>query len=199
MSFSSHDIAKPHGSNFNVSLVLRTNKADGLLLQLRRPVKEVEGEEGGGEAEWDVYFSVYLAMGRVLVSSLPNSAPLTAPVFVSTGESQLLQVEVQQRKVVFEHGGLRYGLGEIPAVSISGGDRAYVGGLPGNMDPEGWGGHYKGCLQDLRLDSVHLAADSRRSSEETAAYWSREVSHVTDGCVSDDACKVGKHDGCWSR
>lgn len=184
-SFSSYDVLKSHGSNFNVSLVLRTIKPDGLLFQLRRPIEEEEEEE-----KWAVYFSVYIEMGRVFVSSLPNSTPLSAPGFVCTGQRQFIQVEVQHGKVIFEHGGLRYGIGEITAVTVDSGDRAYVGGLPGNMDSDAWGGNYKGCLQDLRLDSVHLVVDSWEGFDETDVYLSSDVLNITQGCVSDDTCKV---------
>lgn len=181
LSFSAYDIHTHHGSNFNVSFFLRTLKLDGLLFQLRRPTEE---------EEWGVYFSVYLGMGRIFVSSLPNSASLTAPVFVSTGEWQLLQVEVRHRQVIFEHAGLRYGIGELPEVNVNSGDQAYVGGLPQNMDSEVWGGYYKGCLQDLRLNSVRLDVDSQKSSDEEEVNLSSEVLNVKEGCVSDDTCEV---------
>lgn len=183
MSFSAFDVSKDRGSNFNVSFLMRSLKPDGLLFQLRRPT-----EEEGGE----VYFSIYLGMGRVFVSSLPNSASLTAPVFVTTGEKQFLQVEVQHRQVIFEHAGLRYGIGEIPEVNVASGDQAYVGGLPGDLDSDVWGGHYKGCLQDFRLDSVHLHVDAWNSSDEEEVYLPSDAENVKEGCVSDDTCKVGK-------
>lgn len=182
MSFSAYDVGKHHGSNFNVSFFLRSLKPDGLLFQLRRPT-----EEDGGE----VYFSVYLGMGRVFVSSLPNSASLTAPIFVTTGEKQLLQVEVQHRQVIFEHAGLRYGIGEMPEVNVNSGDQVYVGGLPGDLNTDVWGGHYKGCLQDLRLDSVHLDVDAWNSSGEEEVYLPSDAENVKTGCISDDTCKVG--------
>lgn len=165
-----------------MSFFLRTLKPDGLLFQLRRSTEE-EGEE--------VYFSVYLGMGRVFVSSLPNSAPLTAPVFVTTGEKQLLQVEVRHRQVIFEHAGLRYGIGEIPEVNVNSGDQAYVGGLPGDLEADVWGGHYKGCLQDLRLDSVHLDVDAWNVSDDEGVYLPSDAENVQKGCASDDTCKVG--------
>lgn len=182
MSFSVYDVGKSHGSNFNVSFFLRSLKPDGLLFQLRRPTEEEEGE---------VYFSVYMGMGRVFVSSLLNSAPLTAPIFVTTGEKHLLQVEVQHRMVIFEHAGLRYGIGEIPEVNVNSGDQAYVGGLPGDWESDVWGGHYKGCLQDLRLDSVHLDVDAWNSSDEEEVYLPSAAENVTKGCISDNTCKVG--------
>lgn len=182
MSFSAYDVGKSHKSNFNVSFFLRSLKPDGLVFQLRKPTEEEEGE---------VYFSIYLGMGRVFVSSLPNSGPLTAPIFVTTGEKQLLQVEVQHRQVIFEHAGLRYGIGEIPEVKVDSGDQAYVGGLPGDWDSDVWGGPYKGCLQDLRLDSVHLDVDAWNSSDEEEVYLPSNAENVKKGCVSDDTCKVG--------
>uniref|UniRef100_A0A673CV19 Crumbs cell polarity complex component 2 n=1 Tax=Sphaeramia orbicularis TaxID=375764 RepID=A0A673CV19_9TELE len=181
VSFSAYDIGKSHSSSFNVSFLLRSLKPDGLLFQLRRPT-------GGDEGE--VYFSIYLLMGRVLVSSLVHSAPLTAPVFVTTGEKQLVQVEVQQRQVIFEHGGLRYGIGEVPEVNVNSEDRAYVGGLPGSWDSDAWGGHFKGCLQDLRLDSVHLDVDAWNSSNEEEVYLPSDAENVKEGCISDDTCKT---------
>lgn len=179
MSFSSYDVGGSHGDSFQLSFLLRTLKLDGLLFQLRSPF--------GGE----VYFSVYLGMGRVFVSSLPMSAPLTAPIFVTNGEKQLLQVEVQKQQVIFEHAGLRYRIGEIPEVNVVPGDQAYVGGLPGDWDSGPWGGHFKGCLQDLRLDSVHLDVDAWNSSDKDNVYFPSDAEHVQRGCISDDTCKVG--------
>lgn len=181
MSFSSYDVAESHGNNFKVSCFLRSLKPDGLLFQLRRPTEEGE-----------VYFSVYLGMGRVFVSSLPNSTPLTAPIFVTTGEKQLLQVEIENKQVIIEHAGLRYGIGEIPEVNVNSGDQAYVAGLPGDLDSSPWGGHYKGCLQDLRLDSVHLDVDAWNSSDDEEVYLPSDAENVEKDCISDDTCKVRK-------
>lgn len=173
-----------------MSFFLRSLKLGGLLLQLRRPA-ELEGGQ--------VYFSVYLGMGRVFVSSLPNGAALTAPVFVITGEKQLLQVEVQHGQVIFEHAGLRYGIGQIPEVSVNSGDQVYVGGLPGNLDSDVWGGNYKGCLQDIRLDSVHLDVNAWNSSGEEEVYLPSDAENITMDCISDDTCKVRNYNLLWSQ
>lgn len=141
------------------------------------------------EEEGDVYFSVYLRMGRVFISSLPNSPSWTAPVYLTNGDKQFLSVEVKQRQVIFHHGGLRYDIGKIPEVTVSRGDRAYVGGLPLDWDLDRWGGHFKGCLQDLRLDSVHLDLDGGNISDELV-YLPNDAENVRNGCISDDTCKV---------
>ena len=182
VSYSAYDVRSSHRGKFSVSFFIRSLKPDGLLFQLRRPTGDDEGQ---------AYFSVYLRMGRVFVSSLPNSAPLTAPIFVANGEKQFLQVEVQHRQVIFEHAGLRYGIGEIPEVEVNSGDVAYVGGLPQRWSSEAWGGPFKGCLQDMRLDTVHLVLEAWRGSEEESLCLARDAEHVEIGCVSDDACRVG--------
>jgi len=193
VSYSAYDVGSGHvGGNFSMSFFLRTLKPDGLIFQLRRPRLDVRGQAS-------VYFSVYLGTGRVLVSSRPGSAPLTAPVFVADGVKRLLRVEVGQRgRVVFEHRGLRYGIGHIPeAEGMSGGRdaQAYVGGLPDRWrgDVGAWGGAFKGCLQDLRLDAVHLALEAWGGAEdsEESLCLAREAEHVGVGCVSDDTCRVG--------
>ncbi|XP_017289522.1 protein crumbs homolog 2a [Kryptolebias marmoratus] len=180
MSFSVYNVGQSHGSNFNVSFFLRSLKPDGLLFQLRRPTVGAEGE---------VYFSVYLSMGRVFVSSLPNGTPLIAPIFVTTGDKQFLFMEVKHGHVIVDHAGLNYGIGEIPEVTVSSGDQAYVGGLPRNWDSDKWGGHFKGCLQDLRLDLMHLDLDGWSNSNKKV-YLSSNAKNVKEGCISDNTCKI---------
>ncbi|XP_015251690.1 PREDICTED: protein crumbs homolog 2-like [Cyprinodon variegatus] len=180
VSFSSYDIKDSHGSNFSVSFFLKSVKPDGLIFQLRRPSAGDEGE---------VYFSIYLRTGRVFVSSLPDSFPLTAPVFVTNGQKQFLSVEVKHTSVIFDHAGLNFGIGEIPEVTVLGGDKAYVGGLPEGWDSDRWGGHFKGCLQDVRLDSAHLDPTGWSRSDEIV-YVSNESGNWTEGCISDDTCKT---------
>uniref|UniRef100_A0A8C5H0Y5 Crumbs cell polarity complex component 2 n=1 Tax=Gouania willdenowi TaxID=441366 RepID=A0A8C5H0Y5_GOUWI len=187
LSFSVYNVEKSHGSNFNISFLLRSLKPDGLLFQLRRPSNEDEDEE---DEEGQVYFSIHLGMGRVLVSSLPRSPPLTAPMFVASGEKEFLQVEVHQSRVVFEYAGLRYHIGELPQVNVVRGDKAFVGGLPTGWDSSRWGGHFKGCLQDLRLDTVHLLMDQWNGLDDEERYVANMVENVKETCISDNTCKV---------
>ncbi|XP_034047732.1 protein crumbs homolog 2-like [Thalassophryne amazonica] len=181
LSFSVYNIVQSLGNSFNLSFFLRSLKPYGLLFQLRRPTAKEQGE---------VYFSVYLWMGRVFVSTSPNSAPLTAPIFVTNGEKQLLQVQVRHREVIFEHAGLRYGMGDIPDVNVTVRDQAYVGGLPENWDSSVWGGHFKGCLQDFRLNTVHLDVDVWTGQDEAEIHLPTSAVSVMKGCISDNTCKM---------
>ncbi|XP_030623800.1 protein crumbs homolog 2a [Chanos chanos] len=189
ISYSSYEVADSHGSNFSVSMFLRSLRPNSLLLQLRRPVHS-EGDELVEESEAEPYFTVYLERGRVFVSSLPPATPLTAPVFLTNGEKQLVEIKVQQGQVFFKHAGLHYPIGELPEVEVMVGDVVYVGGLPEEGEAETWGGHFKGCLQDLRIDSAHLDVDAWNSTTNETVYFSSDVDNVQPGCISDDTCQA---------
>ncbi|XP_028828786.1 protein crumbs homolog 2a isoform X2 [Denticeps clupeoides] len=180
-SYVSYYVNNNHGASFNVSFFLRSLKPEGLLFQLRRK---------GSEGEEESYFSIFLQTGRLMVSSLPGTSPLTAPIFLTTGEKQLVQVELQHGQVFFKHAGLYYILGKVHEVEILEGDLAYVGGLPGERDSEIWRGDFKGCLQDLRLDDVHMDLDAWNSSVYSMVYFPNNAENVEQGCISDNTCKV---------
>ncbi|KAJ8388788.1 hypothetical protein AAFF_G00130210 [Aldrovandia affinis] len=178
VSFASYDISDGHGENISISFFLRSLKEDGLIFQLTR---------GGG-----AYFTVYLRSGLVTVS-VPPGAPASAQMFVSTGEKTLLTVELQRGLVFLRHGEHHLPLAAVGEVAVEEGDVAYVGGLPPGSNDELWGGHFKGCLQDVRLDGVRLVMDTRDVMEDSTtdqSYLPSHVHNVQQGCLSDDACQV---------
>ncbi|XP_051532915.1 protein crumbs homolog 2a [Myxocyprinus asiaticus] len=182
-SFLAFELLSDIGKNFTVSFFLRSLKMSGMLLQLRRA--GLQGTEGE-----DPYFTIFLKMGRVHVTSVAEAPVLSSPVFVCNGEKLLLHVDVQEGQVFFNHGGLRYGLGSLPELEVLGGDLVYVGGVPGEEDVTEWGGHFKGCLQDLRLDDVYLDGETWNETLRETVYISSDAENVRPGCVSDDTCKV---------
>ncbi|XP_016384198.1 protein crumbs homolog 1-like [Sinocyclocheilus rhinocerous] len=70
------------------------------------------------------------------------------------------------------------------------GDLVYVGGVPGEEGSADWGGHFKGCLQDLRLDDVHPDVEVWNSTLSETLFISSDAKNVLPGCISDDICKV---------
>lgn len=180
-SFSSFDLLADHGQNFNLSFFLRSLKPDGILLQLWEAEQAVvEGAEP--------YLTVLLQMGRVQVSTGRQS--VRSPVFVCDGHKQHIQVELQEGDVFFNHAGFRYPLGSITPVTLSAGDLIYVGGLPNEGMAGEWGGHFKGCLQDVRLDDVHLDVDAWNNTINGTAYVPSDAQNLLPGCISDDMCKT---------
>lgn len=173
----SYDVSDSHGTDFKVSFFLRSLKQDGLILQLAHPDQD------------NPYLSLFLKLGRLMVHSHPDTLPLIAPVFLTNGEKQLVEVELKDSQVFFDNGGLRYSLGVFPEVMVDAGDLAYVGGLP-EGELEEWGGYFKGCLQDFRLDTVHLDLDAWNSSVYTTVYYPNDSGNVERDCLSDDTCKV---------
>ncbi|KAG5272096.1 hypothetical protein AALO_G00161610 [Alosa alosa] len=176
LSYVSYDVTDSHGTDFKVSFFLRSLKQDGLILQLAHPDQE------------DPYLSLFLRLGRVMVLSHLDASPLIAPVFLTDGEKHLVEVDLKDGMVYFEFGGLRYSLGAFPGVEVEAGDLAHVGGLP-EGELEEWGGYFKGCLQDVRLDDVHLDLDAWNSSVYTTVYYPSDSGNVERDCLSDDTCK----------
>ncbi|XP_033947396.1 LOW QUALITY PROTEIN: protein crumbs homolog 1-like [Pseudochaenichthys georgianus] len=168
-SYVSYNISETHGQNFTISFLLRSLKHNGLLLQLRR----------GGEP----YLTLYLKEGAVAIYS-PHTTLLSEAKLVTDGSNYLVAVQVQYGHVVFPKAGNHRALGN---VSVEAGDVAYVGGLPAGMSMNAWGGHMKGCLQDIRLDHKHLTTEGLPEGVEV--YQASTTENVLPGCQSDDACK----------
>lgn len=149
---------------------MRSLKHNGLLLQLHR-----EGKP---------YLTIYLKEGTVAIYS-PHTTLLSEAKFVTDGNNNLVTVKVHYGHVVFPKAGNHRALGN---VSVEAGDVAYVGGLPAGKSMNAWGGNFKGCLQDIRLDHKHLTTEDHPEGVEV--YQASTEENVLPGCQSDDTCKV---------
>lgn len=148
---------------------MRTLKHNGMLLQLLREEKP--------------YLTIYLKEGTVAIYS-PHTTLLSEAKLVTDGNNNLVTVKVHYGHVVFPKAGNHRALGN---VSVEAGDVAYVGGLPAGKNMNTWGGNFKGCLQDIRLDHKHLSTVDQ--TEGVEMYQTR-MENVLPGCQSDDTCKV---------
>ncbi|XP_041090331.1 protein crumbs homolog 2-like isoform X2 [Polyodon spathula] len=178
-SSTSFNISSSHGSNFTVSFFLRTLKQEGLIFQLRN--------------DTGPYFTLYLKMGRINVQIL-SGPPAVAPMYCANGEKQLLTVQSNDGNVTVGQYHLDYKLTRLPSISVKAGDVAHVGGLSVEEDASAWGGYFKGCLQDLRLDNSLLEffpLENGNSSATEDMYGFRETVNVMQGCHSDDTCRSG--------
>ncbi|XP_076005623.1 protein crumbs homolog 2-like [Genypterus blacodes] len=169
-SYSTHNILETHGENFTISFLMRSLKHNGLLLQLHREEKP--------------YLTLYLKQGTVAIYS-PHTTLLSEAKLVTDGHTHLVTMIVRYGHVVFPKAGNHRALGN---VSVESGDVAYIGGLPEGKDMNAWGGNFKGCLQDIRLDQKHLTIGDHR--EKVELYPSSTEENVLQGCQSDHTCKV---------
>ncbi|XP_028852348.1 protein crumbs homolog 2b isoform X1 [Denticeps clupeoides] len=174
MSFASFPITQSHGGDFNVSFFLRSIKPSGLIFQLRR--KEV------------VYFSVYLQDSKLHVNL--HSSIRKGSTDVSTGEKLFHTVAVKDRFVFFNDEEAEFQTMSPSSIAVEAGDMAFVGGLPQREDLSPWGGFFKGCLQDIRLDHKQLFIYQNQSVRKTdPSYLPNTVYSIQPNCLSDEMCK----------
>ncbi|XP_075435479.1 protein crumbs homolog 2 isoform X2 [Ascaphus truei] len=183
-SFASFTVTQPLGATFDISAFIQTLKADGLLLQISN------GTVG--------YFSAYLQSGRIHIATL-SSQTLIFQEDVSDGKKRMINISVREGLVTITHLEKEIELGQLPSVSIAEGDLVHIGGMPPGGSIEAWGGYFKGCLQDVRLNNDRMEffpLEMEVISMHGVSYPGNS-SNVTRGCVSDDTCHLGpcRNDG----
>lgn len=152
---------------------MRSLKHSGLLLQFQREEKP--------------YLSIYLKEGSVaLYSPTVYTTLLLEARSITDGSNHLVTIKVHNGHVDFPKAGHHRALGN---VSVEAGDVAFVGGLPAGKSVKAWGGHFKGCLQDIRLDHKHLTAGAAPDGLEV---YQGSSENVLQGCQSDNTCKVNQ-------
>ncbi|XP_072242999.1 protein crumbs homolog 2b [Leuresthes tenuis] len=175
-SYSAFNISDNHGDNFTISFLMRSLKHNGLLFQFHR-----EGKP---------YLTIYLRENTVAIYS-PHTTLLSEAKSVTDGNTHLVTIKVQNGHVVFPKAGHNRALGN---VSIEAGDVAFVGGLPAGKNMNAWGGNFKGCLQDIRMDHKQLIPGDHSEGLEV---YQATSDNVLQGCHSDNTCqnKPCFHDG----
>lgn len=137
-----------------------------------------------------------------LLLQLANDSVAGLTVFLSEGQ---IQAEVLGSPALMLPGRWDDGLRHLVTLSFGPdqlqdlGQQVHVGGrlLPADAQP--WGGPFRGCLQDLRLNGLHLPffplplGNLSQSSE----LGSRQSWNLTVGCVSEDMCSVSAWEKGW--
>ncbi|XP_061585683.1 protein crumbs homolog 2b isoform X2 [Cololabis saira] len=167
-SYSAFNISGNHGENFTISFLIRSLKPNGMLMQFQR--------------EGHPYLTIYLKEGTVALYS-PHTTLLSEAKMVADGNNHLVTIKFNNGHVGFPKAGNHRALGN---VSIEEGDLAFVAGFPTGKSMHAWGGHFKGCLQDIRLD--HKQMHHGDELEELDVYQASSEG-VLQGCQSDDTCK----------
>lgn len=130
-----------------------------------------------------------------LLLQLANDSAAVLTVFLSEGQ---IRAEVLDRPALVLPGPWDDGLRHLVTLSFESdqlpglGQQVHVGGrlLPADAKP--WGGPFRGCLQDLRLNGLHLPFFSPLlgNSSQPSELGSRQSWNLTMGCVSEDVCSV---------
>ncbi|KAM6965369.1 protein crumbs homolog 2b [Aplochiton taeniatus] len=168
-SYAPYSINTTHGENFTVSFFLRSLKPSGLLLQLGRKEQP--------------YLTIYLRNGIVFFYSKHTAVP-SETKFITNGRKELVTVKVRHGNVVWPEAGIQVALAR---VSVEAGDVAFIGGLPAGMNTASWGGAFKGCLQDIRLDHIHLTMGDH--TQDGKGLNNSMAENVLHGCQTDNTCK----------
>nr|XP_046207765.1 protein crumbs homolog 1-like isoform X2 [Oncorhynchus gorbuscha] len=170
-SYAVFTITDDTGSDITVSLFLRTLRHAGLLLVLANSTSQ--------------YLRLWLDKGRVSVQ-LHNFETLTSESLVNDGDIHFVSVVVDREHLVLYVANQKQGSVEVRTVDSQMGDVVYVGGLAEQKASSAFGGYFKGCIQDLRINSERL--QFFRLDTTVTSYPLVLMANVTAGCAGVDSC-----------
>ncbi|KAJ7986237.1 hypothetical protein DPEC_G00337870 [Dallia pectoralis] len=168
-SYAVFTITDDPGSDITISFFLRTRYHTGILLMLANSTSQ--------------YLCLWLDEGQIKVL-LHNLEKLTSERVVNDGEIHLVTVVVDGGRMVLYVANQMQGSVEVRFIDIQVGDVLYVGGLVEPKASAEFGGHFKGCIQDLRINDKRLQFFRLDST----SYLLENMSNVTVGCTGDDSC-----------
>ncbi|XP_027699161.1 protein crumbs homolog 1, partial [Vombatus ursinus] len=166
-----------------LSMFVRTRKSSGFLLALKNGTFH--------------YVNVWLEHGRIAVLT-PSSPKLLGRSLVNDGNIHLISLKIAPNKIELYQSSQNLGYLSTSTRKIRSGDILYVGGLPDKKETEFWGGYFKGCIQDIRLNSHKLELFPSTKGNSTL---NQTLVNVTPGCTGDNLCKYNPcHNGgvCYS-
>ncbi|KAM4019790.1 protein crumbs homolog 2 isoform 2-T2 [Anomaloglossus baeobatrachus] len=170
-SFGNFRIAQDLGASFAISAFIRTLKPDGLVLQISNGTMD--------------YLSIYLKSGQIHINLL--SETISFKEYISSGKKHLIYVTFTEGLIRLNIDQVKEEVEHLSSISISAEDTVLVGGMPPGGNIEQWGGYFKGCLQDVQINSKRLEFFSLDSKDDDV--YPGFISNVTKGCVSDDECQ----------
>lgn len=172
-SYASFSLDDRPGIGMTVSMFVRTRQPGGLLLALANSTSQ--------------YLHMWLDEGLVKVQ-VNGFHTLTGRTAVNDGHFQLLTVKLDATEASLLQSTQSQGSAHITPIQASPGDLVFIGGLPDLKASAYFGGHFKGCVQDLRLNSKRLQFYPIATAVES--YSLEKLVNVTRGCSGDNACAV---------
>ncbi|KAJ0059398.1 hypothetical protein NL108_016934 [Boleophthalmus pectinirostris] len=173
LSYAIFLLADDLGDTLTVSMFVRTRQASGLLLILANSTSQ--------------YLRIWLDGGRVQVQ-INNFESLGGQTVISDGHFHLLTIKLEGTTARLFQSVQNQGSTTIRQIQASEGDIVYVGGLTDPRASASFGGYFKGCVQDLRVNSKRLQFYPIAAQVES--YNLQQLNNVQQGCDSDNACAV---------
>lgn len=161
------------GDAATVSMFIRTRQPGGLLLILANSTSQ--------------YLRLWLEEGRVKVQ-VNTFETFVGRGLVSDGHFHLVSLSLDATEAVLFQAAQNQGSLQIRPIQAQRGDRVFVGGLPDSRATAMFGGYFKGCFQDLRINSKRLQFFPIAAPVES--HRLEKLSSVARGCSGDDACAV---------
>ncbi|KAF7666169.1 hypothetical protein LDENG_00116300 [Lucifuga dentata] len=170
-SYAVFTITEDLGHDLTISLFLHTRKHSGLLLVLTNSSSQ--------------YLRMWLEDGMVKVQ-LNNFESLMGESEINDGEVHFVSVEVVRKRMTLYIAGLKQGSVEVRTVYVQAWDVVYVGGLLERRTTSAFGGYFKGCIQDLRINDRRLQFFGLDTS--VRSYPLEIMENVMAGCSGDNIC-----------
>uniref|UniRef100_A0A674MXW7 Protein crumbs homolog 1-like n=1 Tax=Takifugu rubripes TaxID=31033 RepID=A0A674MXW7_TAKRU len=161
------------GDAATVSMFIRTRQPSGLLLILANSTSQ--------------YLRLWLEEGRVKVQ-VNTFETFVGRGLVSDGHFHLVSLRLDATEAVLFQAAQNQGSLQIRPIQAQSGDQVFVGGLPDSRATAVFGGYFKGCFQDLRINSKRLQFFPMAAPVDS--HRLERLSSVARGCSGDDACAV---------
>ncbi|XP_077440055.1 protein crumbs homolog 1 isoform X2 [Vanacampus margaritifer] len=171
LSYAAFTVTDDLGQGLSISLFLRTRKPGGLLLAVSNSGMQ--------------YLHVWLEDG-VVMAQLGDVESLRGESAVDDGQVHFVNVEVAKGRMTLHVEAHKQAEVEVTTDGLQEGDAVYVGGLLESDATEVFGGHFKGCIQDLRINDRRLQFFGLGTSVTTFPLQLME--NVTAGCSGDNTC-----------
>lgn len=174
-SYAAFTVNNDLGHDLSISLFLRTRRHDGLILALANSSSQ--------------YVHMWLEDGKVTVQ-LSNFESLKAKSVIDDGDVHFVSLEMVKNRMTLYVAAQKQGDMEVGTVDVQAGDVVFVGGLLGSRTTSVFGGYFKGCIQDLRINDRRLQFFGLDTS--VRSYSLELMENVTAGCSGDNTCSVSK-------
>ncbi|NWH67209.1 CRUM1 protein, partial [Geococcyx californianus] len=173
-SFASFTLSDSLSANFNISFFIRSRKPDGLLLQI--------GNETGP------CLTLFLSDGKLRIQAF-STHMVMLPENIVDGRRHLVALSFQGGLVGAHRSDMYLELGQLVATPLLAGYEVYIGGHPSPESTSRWGGYFKGCLQDIQLNSHQIQFFPAENYSLPQELNGTQNGNLVNGCISDNTCK----------